>query len=123
MIKNKRADIAITILVIVVVVLCAAALFSFYFWGGKIGRTVNSAYFLEDAYNLAESINYSVKNSGTNLIEKYDGQNGYSIKPEGEEYVIKRTYYKKDLGIAGIGVDVNEEVLKITYGFKLYVNP
>ncbi|MDP3026937.1 MAG: hypothetical protein Q8N63_04460 [Nanoarchaeota archaeon] len=118
MLKNKKADIAITILVIAVVVLCIATLFSFYFWGGKIGRTVNSAYFLQDAYNLAESINYSVKNSGIGMIDKYDGQNGYSVKPEGQEVVIKRTYYKKDLGVTGLGVDINEEVLKITYSFN-----
>ena len=114
MLKNKHADIAITILVIAVVVLCTAALFSFYFLGGKIGRTVSSAYFLEDVYNLADSINYS----GVDMVGKYDGQKGYSIKPEGQEVVIKRTYSKKDLGVTGPGIDVNEEVLNITYRFK-----
>jgi hypothetical protein len=106
MIKNKRADIAITILVLGVIALCAVALFSFYVDGSKIKRVANSAYFLQDVYNLAESVEYSKEG----LTSKYDEElEEYDIKG----FVIKRAYYKKDLGVSG-----DEEVLKVKYNFN-----
>ena len=102
---NKKADIAITILVVGVIALCAAALFSFYVGGGKIRRVANSAYLLQDVYNLAESVKYS----GEGLTYKYDEElEEYDIRG----FVIERTYYKKDLGVSG-----DEEVLKVKYNF------
>lgn len=107
--KNKKADIAITILVLGVIALCAAALFSFYNEKNQIKGVVNSAYFLQDIYNLAESVKFS----GVGLIDKYDKElQEYDIQYDSEkqELIIGRTYYKKDLGVSG-----NEEILKITY--------
>ena len=58
--KNKRADIAITILVIGVIVLCTVALVSFYLIrGNQVKGVVNSAYSLQNFYNIADSVKYS----------------------------------------------------------------
>jgi len=67
---NKKADIAITILVIAVVVLCAAALFSFYAIGDRDSakKVVNSFYYLQEVYNLVESVEYS----GVELESSYE---------------------------------------------------
>jgi len=105
--KNKKADIAITILVIGVVALCAMALFSFYVVGDRhnIHGKVNSVFYLQEVYNLAESVKYS----GGGLTDKYNEElSEYDI----QGFVIRETYYKKDLGIKG-----DEEVLKVEYDF------
>ena len=67
--RSKKGDIAITILVIAVLVLCIASLLSFHFSAkSQIKDTVKSAYFLQDTYNLGDSVKYS----GLGLIDKYD---------------------------------------------------
>lgn len=110
-IKNKRGDIPITILVIAVVVLCVMALFSFYAVKDKIKGRAYSAYFLQDVYNLAESIQYS----GLGVLDRYKQDlQEYDIDYDSgtNEFSIKRTYYQEDLGVSG-----NEELLKVTYEF------
>ena len=110
MIKNKKADIAITILVIGVIVLCTVAFLSFYLIrGNQIRGVVNSAYSLQDIYNLADSIEYS----GLELIDKYKELDNYEIDSSGK--TIERTYLKKDLGTT-IGNE-KEIVLKVKYNF------
>ena len=62
MIKNKKAStsIAIVILVIAVIVLCTVALTSFYLIrGNQVKGVVNSAYSLQNFYNVADSVKYS----------------------------------------------------------------
>ena len=111
MIKNKKADIAITILVIGVIVLCTVAFLSFYLIRGRQVRgVVRSAYLLQDIYNLADSIEYS----GLGQIDKYGNLDNYEI--DSSEKTIERTYLKKNLGIT-IG-DKDEEVLKVKYRFN-----
>ena len=69
MIKNKRGDISITILVIGVIVLCTVALVSFYLIrGNQVKGVVNSAYSLQETYNMADSVGYS----GEGLHSSYD---------------------------------------------------
>lgn len=74
MIKNKKADIAITILVIGVIVLCTVALFSFYLIrDNQVKGVVNSAYFLQNFYNMADSVKYS-KDLGLEVRTLYGGE-------------------------------------------------
>ena len=71
MIKNKKADIAITILVVGVVVLCTVALLSFYsIRGERVKGVVNSAYFLRNFYKMADSVKYS-KDLGVSVRSLY----------------------------------------------------
>ena len=70
--KNKKADIAITILVIMIIVLCTAALFSFYYFDKKQKSSgVNSVVYLQHVYNVAESAKFS-ESIGGNLYGSYD---------------------------------------------------
>jgi len=82
-IKNKRADIAITILVIAVVVLCATALFSFYAVGDRDNAkgAVNYFYYLQQTYNLGESVKYSIDN-GIYSETSYEKECGCEINNE-----------------------------------------
>ena len=112
MIKNKKADIAITILVIGVIVLCTVAFLSFYLIRDKqVKGVVNSAYFLQVIYNVADSIEYS----GLGQIDKYKELDNCEIDDSSDEIIIKRTYYERDLGIVS---KENKEILNITYNFK-----
>jgi hypothetical protein len=109
---NKKADIAITILVIGIFALCVLTLLSFHLAGSRqIKGVVKSAYFLQDIYNLADSINYS----GVYYLNNYRSElKDYSITESGNEVVIEKTYFKKDLGLAwGKG----DEVIKVKYSF------
>ena len=71
MMKNKKAStsIAIVILVIAVIVLCTVVLTSFYLIrGNQVKGVVNSAYSLQNFYNMADSVEYS----GEELHSSYD---------------------------------------------------
>jgi flagellar basal body-associated protein FliL len=70
--KNKKADIAITILVLGVIVLCVFALLSFYLSETKQkSGGINSVFYLEQVYNTAESLKYS----GDSLYKNYETDN------------------------------------------------
>jgi hypothetical protein len=58
--KNKRGDIAITILVIAVIVLCTAALIAFASFDSlDLGGGIYSFSYLQRVYNTADSIDYA----------------------------------------------------------------
>ncbi len=80
MIKNKRGDIAITILVIGVIVLCTVALLSFYLIrGNQVKGVVNSVYSLQEFYNMADSVKYS-KDLGLSVRTLYGGEPYFNEK-------------------------------------------
>ena len=80
--KNKKADIAITILVLGIIALCVFALLSFYLSETKQkSGGVNSAFYLEKVYNTAESIKYS----GDSLYKNYETGNIKIKYAEGDE--------------------------------------
>lgn len=90
--KNKKADIAITILVIGVIALCAAALFSFYAVEKRvIGGGVNSVFYLQEVYNLAESVKYS----GVGLYKSY----GDDVNYKDGRFIIEKEFLDGDLKI------------------------
>lgn len=113
--KNKKADIAITILVIGVIVLCATALFSFYAVDKdrKIKGGINSVYYLQEVYNLAESVKYS----GKSLSSFYEDDN-----TKVEHKMEKAGNTDKEFGKFKIEkkfLDKNKKVwLNVTYEFK-----
>ena len=86
--KNKRADIAITILVVAVIVLCTVALFSFYMIGKKKLGGINNFSYLQRFYNVADSIEYS----GEELYGEYK-----EVIINDKE--IKKQFFKGDLNI------------------------
>ncbi len=86
---NKKADIAITILVIGVIVLCTVALVSFYLIKGNQAKgVVNSAYLLQGVYNVADSLEYS----GEGLYRDYN-----EVIINNKE--IKKQFFEGDLNI------------------------
>ncbi len=108
--KNKRADIAITILVIGVIVLCATALFSFYAVdkGRRVNGKVNSVFYLQAVYNLAESANYSSDNFGKETLDLY------GVEEKGGKLIIKRSYAPKGIWVWS---KEGEKLIEITYNF------
>jgi hypothetical protein len=57
-IKNKKGDIPITILVIGVVAICILAIFSFYFSDRKIKEDLNNIGIIEEAAVMKEKISF-----------------------------------------------------------------
>lgn len=103
-IKNKRGDIAITILVIGVIVLCTVALLSFYLIRGNQAKgLVNSAYFLRNFYNMADSVKYS-KDLGLGVRTLYE----------------KESYFNKEDLIGGVRIKKTfpNEGLTINYAYN-----
>ncbi len=109
--KNKKADIAITILVIGVIALCAAALFSFYAVDKdrRVNGKVNSVFYLQAVYNLAESANYSSDNFGKEVL------NLYGVEEKGGKLVIKKSYAPKGIWVWS---KEGEKLIEITYTFN-----
>ncbi len=97
--KNKKADISITILVIAVVVLCTVALFSFYLvWDKMFRGGINHFTFLQEVYNTAESVKYS-ENIQEGLYDKYNSEYYKSVKSNEEGFTIKEKFLDGDLSI------------------------
>jgi hypothetical protein len=106
MIKNKKADIGVTILVFAILVLFASALFTFNYFSNKSAETtMKSSFYLESVYNLEDSLEYS-KNYGQDVVDKYNLYKNLVITPkkDGDEI--------KSFKIAG---SFFEDDLKITY--------
>ncbi len=98
--KNKKADIAITILVVGVIALCILSLLSFYVAGKKQkSGGINSVFYLQRVYNLAESVKFS----GSDLVGSYE-----SVNLVGGELVIEKEFLDKD----------GEIFLKVEYKFS-----
>ena len=100
--KNKKADIPVMVLVVGVVALFGIALLSFYLYVEKPSQGgVESVFYLQDTYNTAESVRYSV----TKLGGSYDWYEG--VKPgENGGYIINKEY----------PID-GEIIMKVTYNF------
>lgn len=96
---NKRGDIPIMVLVIGIIALCGIALLSFHIAGKRqAGQNLDSVYYLQEVYTLAESVRYSGK-------ELY-GEYGKEVKFSGNEYMIEKTFTKGEV-----------EILRIKYTF------
>jgi len=67
MIKNKKGDIGITILVVLVIGVASLALLTFYSSTNNNVQKISSFVFVQDAYTYSDFISYS----GKNLISKY----------------------------------------------------
>ena len=100
--KNKKADIPVMVLVIGVIALFGIALLSFYLSGERqIEGGIKSVFYLQDAYNTAESARYSMKNLGGSP-DWYEG-----VEPdEAGGYVINKEYASD-----------GEIIMKVTYNF------
>lgn len=95
--KNKKADIAITILVIGVIVLCTVALVSFYLIrGNQVRGVVNSAYSLQNFYNMADSVKYS-KDSELDVRTLYEGEDYFNKEDLIDTKKIKKEFFDGDL--------------------------
>lgn len=110
MIKNKKADISITLLVILVIILFGITLLTFnYFSKKSVETTLKSFLYVEGIYNIADSINYS--NSNTNYDRKvFDSYLAYqNLKMINEEdlgndqptktFRVEGEFFKGDLNI------------------------
>ena len=82
--KNKRADIGITILVVLVVLLCATALFSFKIVNDKQQtRGVDFVHYLRGFYNDADALKFS----GENLKQRYESSSSMHTDEVSVDYV------------------------------------
>jgi len=104
---NQRGDIAIVILVLGVLALMIFGLLSFYLVGeqSKAGG-INSAYYLQEIYNSAESVKFSDES----LAYKYG-----VIEEEGK-YVLEKKISEKEGGWLFFGGE-DVEILRIKYKF------
>jgi len=104
--RNKKADIPITILVLGVITLCVFALLVFYLSETKQkSGGVNSFFYLQEIYNPAESVKYS----GADTINNYK-----DIKIEDSKFVIEKTFSIEN----GWIFKNKKEVLSVTYAFE-----
>jgi len=96
--RNKKADIAITILVLGIIVLCILSILNFYLYDQK-SQKINKIN-LNDFYNAADSMAFS----------------GYSGDYEIDFDSQKKSFEKKysDGGVLGTGF-LEKEILKIKY--------
>ena len=81
---NKRADIPIVILVVGVLVLCALAILNFYLSEKQQTKSMNSVYYPQEIYNLADSVRYS----DSSLISNYG-----NVKLEGDKLIIEKDFF------------------------------
>jgi hypothetical protein len=105
---NKRADIAVTILVLGILALMIFALLSFYLIGEKIKTGgVNSVFHLQEVYNNVASAKFS------------GSADKYGIRIEGGSHVLERTITGEFGGIlwGAIGAETRE-TLRIRYESK-----
>jgi len=77
-IKNKRGDIPITILVIGIVAICIMAIFSFYFSDRNVKKDLNNIGIIETAAAIKEKISF-YRNLGFSEEEITEE---FGIKPE-----------------------------------------
>jgi len=104
--KNKKADIAITILVLGVLALLIFGLLSFYLSNQKTIESGPLSFFvLRGVYNTADSFQFSGGNPDK-----------YGIDVEEQQFVISHTVSGKQGAVLGIGGDL-VEVLRIKYKF------
>jgi len=90
MILNKKADVAITILVLGVMALCFLALLSFYLTEKeKQTQKIDFSFYVQEVYNLAESVRFS----GPDSIKDYN------VKQEGSKLAIERNFEEGNLRI------------------------
>ena len=111
---NKRADIAVVILVLGVLALMIFALLSFYLSGEKSKEGgINSVFYLQEVYNIAESVRFSDES----LAYKY------GVFEEEGKFVLDKVVMKekglweKAKNAVGAG-DEDVEILKIKYVFN-----
>jgi hypothetical protein len=110
---NKKADIAVTILVLGIIALCTLTLLSFELASrNQIKGVMKSAYLLQDVYAVADSISYS----GQSRLNSYQKElPDYNIQQSENNLIIEKTYFKKDFGLA---LGANDEVIKVRHVFK-----
>jgi len=82
---NKKADIAITILVLGVIILCIAALLVFYLSEKQESEKIKNSN-LQEVYNLAESVKFS------------DSDNYQYVKKD-KNFIIEKSFLNGDLVI------------------------
>jgi hypothetical protein len=110
-ILNKRADIAVTILVLGILALMIFALLGFYLAGEKIeSGGINSAFYLQAVYNTVESARFSGLGGSASKYGIDSGQEGYVL-----DVIIPG----KIGGLWGIG-GKDIEALRIKYEFDEY---
>jgi len=61
--KNKRGDLATTVLVFLVVTLCAAALYSFAVTNSEVEKKIQDINYAESAYIIADSFEFGMEGS------------------------------------------------------------
>lgn len=96
---NRKADIAITILVIGVIVLCGLALMSFFISERNQESELNEFLYLQKVYNQAEAVRFSDSAS-----------NYYGFETKGEGYIFETTFFRE-------GWIIDEEVMRVRYEF------
>ena len=109
---NKKADIAVTILVVGVIALCVLALLSFHLSNKKVkSEGFNSVFYSQRVYDLAEAVKFS----GKDLVDEYDGEN-VNVDYLGGKFVIEKEFYTINKWYK---IDKGEEaILKIKYRFS-----
>jgi hypothetical protein len=85
--QNKRADLPTLILVILIFALLITTLFSFYFAGNKLAKLANDVSSLREVRNLADSVEYSVKNVNPEAYQWYVG-----TKLENGKIIIEKSF-------------------------------
>lgn len=74
--KNKKADVAITLLVLMTLVLAGATLFIFNIHKGKIETNIENYVFLNTVYLKENQMDFYINNILDNIIKNFDVSEG-----------------------------------------------
>ena len=113
--KNKKGDVSILILVILIVALFGATLFIFSKNNNKINSTIKDARFLNNIYLAESQIDFYINEAIDMTFRKgYDGDAGFVL-------VFKdnlRMFNKKEMGVSRYLVKIANEINEDDFQFE-----
>ena len=125
-IKNKKGDISITLLVLGVFAVCSLALFSFYISGINGKETAIRVGIVEKIKSLEEEIRFyqnpEINKNPMEIMELFDkgviedNLVFIGIK-NGDRYTITGTYFEYDFQPFGFGIGEKKTIFSVEYEF------
>ena len=125
-IKNKRGDISITLLVLGVFAVCTLTLFSFYISGIDGKETALKIGIVEKINSLSEEIKFyknpEIGKNPEQIMEIFDkgiidGNINFIGIKDGDTYKINAEYSKRDFELFGFGIGERKILFSVEYGF------
>ncbi|MBI2043516.1 hypothetical protein HYT25_03955 [Candidatus Pacearchaeota archaeon] len=124
--KDKKGDISITLLVLGVFAVCSLALFSFYISGINGKETAIRVGIVEKIKSLEGEIRFyqspEINKNPMEIMELFDkgiteGNLIFIGVKDGDKYIITGTYFEYDLELFGFGIGEKKTIFSVEYSF------